>query len=396
MCSHGGKRETGMGHSCTENSFLVATRVHPKPCITLWRPCGPLDQTHPSRPRRSREGARASLRHLHRWKTSRHSGPAFLFVCQPEKLDQRQQAELALIRQASPSAETTYGLAQAFLHMMREQTGQQLDTWLGEAAASHLPELESIARGIQQDKAAVLAGLTVPWSTGPVEGHVNRRQHPEKEHVWPRQAATAREHGCCMCPRRSLLAQLCWLDRNAPDVARRADGEQRNHPRRSEARRTMRMSFDINETVFDAEGTYLEEKAVRYEHALMDQFASSRSVTCDHPERNRTRLGRGHDPLCHHLPWRDPTNDDHGRSGGSRVFPLPTQSHHREGGWGGDHPSITCLLVLSPACLPIAASQPDAGTLDTTGRPTPGARVAGAGQLMYGQVLCPDGKGGRL
>jgi hypothetical protein len=35
------------------------------------------------------------------------------------------------------------------------------------------------------------------------------------------------------------------------------------------------MSFDINEAVFDEQGTYLEEKAVHYEHALMDQFAAS-------------------------------------------------------------------------------------------------------------------------
>jgi hypothetical protein len=35
------------------------------------------------------------------------------------------------------------------------------------------------------------------------------------------------------------------------------------------------MSFDINEAVFDSEGTYLEEKAVRYEQALMEQFAAS-------------------------------------------------------------------------------------------------------------------------
>jgi hypothetical protein len=35
------------------------------------------------------------------------------------------------------------------------------------------------------------------------------------------------------------------------------------------------MSFDINEAVFDERGTYLEEKAVRYEHALMEQFAAS-------------------------------------------------------------------------------------------------------------------------
>jgi transposase len=79
----------------------------------------------------------------------------WLFVCQPEKLDERQQEELGLIRQASPSAETAYRLTQAFMHMIREQAGQQLDSWLSSVEASHLPELESFAKGIQQDKAAV-------------------------------------------------------------------------------------------------------------------------------------------------------------------------------------------------------------------------------------------------
>ncbi len=35
------------------------------------------------------------------------------------------------------------------------------------------------------------------------------------------------------------------------------------------------MSFDINEPVFDEQGTYLEAAALRYEHALMEQFAAS-------------------------------------------------------------------------------------------------------------------------
>lgn len=35
------------------------------------------------------------------------------------------------------------------------------------------------------------------------------------------------------------------------------------------------MSFDINEAVFDEQGRYLEEAALRYEHALMEQFAAS-------------------------------------------------------------------------------------------------------------------------
>jgi transposase len=98
----------------------------------------------------------------------------WLAVRQPDELDETQHKELALIRQASPSAETAYRLAQAFMQMMREQTGHQLDAWRSSAEASRLPEFKSIARGIQHDKAAVLAGLTLPWSNGPLEGHVNR------------------------------------------------------------------------------------------------------------------------------------------------------------------------------------------------------------------------------
>jgi len=98
----------------------------------------------------------------------------WLFVCQPEKLDQIQQEELMRILQASPSAETAYSLAQGFMQMIREHTGQPLESWLNAVEESHLPELKSFARGIQHDKAAVLAGLTLSWSQGPLEGHVNR------------------------------------------------------------------------------------------------------------------------------------------------------------------------------------------------------------------------------
>jgi transposase len=98
----------------------------------------------------------------------------WLFVRQPDELDETQQKELALIRQASPSAEAAYRLVQAFMQMIREQTGHQLETWLSSVEESTLPEFKSFAKGIQQDKAAVLAGLTLPWSNGPLEGHVNR------------------------------------------------------------------------------------------------------------------------------------------------------------------------------------------------------------------------------
>jgi hypothetical protein len=78
------------------------------------------------------------------------------------------------------------------------------------------------------------------------------------------------------------------------------------------------MSFDLNEAVFDEQGSYLEEKAVRYEHALMDQFAASPEGQAI-KERNRTGLGRSNDPLCHRLPWCDTADDDLQRPRRSRI-----------------------------------------------------------------------------
>ncbi|MFK4228083.1 hypothetical protein [Streptomyces sp. NPDC019890] len=37
-----------------------------------------------------------------------------------------------------------------------------------------LPSLHTLAVGIGRDLDAVIAGLTLPWNSGAVEGHVNR------------------------------------------------------------------------------------------------------------------------------------------------------------------------------------------------------------------------------
>jgi hypothetical protein len=39
---------------------------------------------------------------------------------------------------------------------------------------SHLQAFHTFVTSVQQDKDAVLAGLTPPWSNGPLEGNVNR------------------------------------------------------------------------------------------------------------------------------------------------------------------------------------------------------------------------------
>jgi len=97
-----------------------------------------------------------------------------LFLRKIATLDETEQKELLLIQQASPTAQQAYLLVQAFMQMVRERTGEHLDEWLRKVQDSHIPEFDSFATGIQRDHAAVLAGLTLAWSNGPTEGHVNR------------------------------------------------------------------------------------------------------------------------------------------------------------------------------------------------------------------------------
>ena len=97
-----------------------------------------------------------------------------LFLREVATLDETEQQDLLLIQQASSTAQQAYLLVQAFMQMVRERTGEDLDAWLDKVQESHLPEFDSFATGIQRDKAAVLAGLTLSWSNGPTEGHVNR------------------------------------------------------------------------------------------------------------------------------------------------------------------------------------------------------------------------------
>jgi transposase len=98
----------------------------------------------------------------------------WLFFRKPDELKEEELERLRLLRQASPHIETTYHLVKQFLQMVRERTGEQLDTWLAAVQASHLEAFASDVPGVQQDKDAVLAGLTLQWSHGPLEGHVNR------------------------------------------------------------------------------------------------------------------------------------------------------------------------------------------------------------------------------
>jgi transposase len=98
----------------------------------------------------------------------------WLFLRPLDDLDEKEQHELAAIRQASETAETIYHLVQGFLQIVRTRSGEQLDSWMSAVRACHIRELSRFVTGLERDKAAVLAGLTVSQSNGQVEGQITK------------------------------------------------------------------------------------------------------------------------------------------------------------------------------------------------------------------------------
>ncbi|GAA1685999.1 ISL3 family transposase [Nonomuraea maheshkhaliensis] len=91
----------------------------------------------------------------------------------PDHLKEAEAGHLARILDRSPELAATAGHVRAFATMLTERTGRQhLDDWLTAVRADPLPALHSLANGIERDHAAVLAGLTLPYSSGAVEGTI--------------------------------------------------------------------------------------------------------------------------------------------------------------------------------------------------------------------------------
>lgn len=68
----------------------------------------------------------------------------------------------------------TRQLARDFATLLRHRDGHRLTAWLAQAEQSEIKELHAFARGLRKDLAAVTAGLSQHWNSGPVEGAVTR------------------------------------------------------------------------------------------------------------------------------------------------------------------------------------------------------------------------------
>ena len=92
----------------------------------------------------------------------------------PETLNESEQFQLKTVRTHCPAIDALTRHVQSFATMLTECQGERLPDWLDAVRQDELPSLHTLATGIDRDRDAVTAGLTLPWNSGVVEGHVNR------------------------------------------------------------------------------------------------------------------------------------------------------------------------------------------------------------------------------
>ncbi len=99
---------------------------------------------------------------------------AALFMRREEKLNEEQKEYLGRLCASDGALADARRLTQEFAGMVRGLEGEKLDGWLAEAGASEAEAMRKFAAGLKKDYAAVRAGLTESWSTGPVEGFIHK------------------------------------------------------------------------------------------------------------------------------------------------------------------------------------------------------------------------------
>ena len=98
----------------------------------------------------------------------------WLTLRRPQDVSEDEQHLLTRLCQAHATFQQAIALAQGLAQLLRARQPERLEAWVQQAATSSLVVFRRLAKSFQRDYAAVKAGVTLPWSSGPVEGHINR------------------------------------------------------------------------------------------------------------------------------------------------------------------------------------------------------------------------------
>jgi transposase len=96
-------------------------------------------------------------------------------MTRPDRLAATDKASLDAILASSPELGAVTAAVRAFATIMNERRGRRLlEPWMTTALETGEPALKSFVTGLRGDQDAVTNGLSLRWSSGAVEGHVNR------------------------------------------------------------------------------------------------------------------------------------------------------------------------------------------------------------------------------
>ena len=87
-------------------------------------------------------------------------------------MDSHRVIDILPDREACPHLDALRGHVEEFAKMLTGRHGERLDAWIAAVRAGGPTHLHTFANGLERDHAAVLAGLTLPYSSGAVEGKV--------------------------------------------------------------------------------------------------------------------------------------------------------------------------------------------------------------------------------
>jgi transposase len=99
---------------------------------------------------------------------------AWLVLRHSENLTAAETDQLNRLRTQHAALTEAITLAEAFVAMVRARLPERFDPWLAQAQDSVLPAFRNFARKLDSDYDAVRGAVTSPWSTGQVEGQINR------------------------------------------------------------------------------------------------------------------------------------------------------------------------------------------------------------------------------
>jgi transposase len=109
----------------------------------------------------------------------------------PQHLDPDETDQLTNALASCPELHATARHVRDFADLMNKHRGDRLPDWMQRVQADPLPALHSLITGLRRDTqglAAVTAGLTLNWSSGPAEGNVNRIIKTIKRQMYGRAA----------------------------------------------------------------------------------------------------------------------------------------------------------------------------------------------------------------